>query len=637
MRNFVAALLFCAGLCAGLSAPPAAVAAQGRPAISMDARAGFDRAYRPAEWFPIVVTLSNDGPDLRAVLEWDFPDLPHEMAFRRTIDLPSGARKRVTLQAFARASAQGGRLRLLDGDATLAEQILPLEPIPPNDFLLGVVSSDPTLLGGLSSLSIGPRRTNIRRFDLSAVPDQAAALRSLNALALHNVDTRALTSAQRDALALWVGLGGQLVVSGGLGAQQTAAGLADLLPVALGGVGPGDLTPLGSFARTSPPDPASAPLSEARPLSGTEQLPPNSGLLFRRGVGGGAVVFSAFDLAALRGWDGEPALWRELLLPAAIFAPGTNARRDGDNLLRDVLQLPARALPSSGTLLILLIVYILAVGPLNYLVLRRLRRLEWAWVSIPAAALICAAGLYVAGLGLRGGQAQVEQAAIVQAAEGQPRAFATAFVGLFSPRRASYTLAFPPAALVGEARESSDTLDASLSPLRDDARVTAPNALVDVGEVRTLVAEVAVDLPLSVQSDLREQDGALKGEIRNTGAQPIDEALIVRGGSFQQLGSIAPGTSQRVVMDAGAKRFPWSSELSPVGPFNRQKLLVALFGTAPPRPGAPAIVEGAALDPQSAYLLAWSAQPSVATQLDGQAATQEALTLYVIRLKTGGS
>ena len=45
--------------------------------------------------------------------------------------------------------------------------------------------------------------------------------------------------------------------------------------------------------------------------------------------------------------------------------------------------MPALALPSIEGLLLLLLGYIVLIGPINYLVLRRLDRREWAWVTMP--------------------------------------------------------------------------------------------------------------------------------------------------------------------------------------------------------------------------------------------------------------
>src|SRR5512144_262333 len=83
-------------------------AAQDAPPITVAVQAGYDGAYRLGEWFPVVVTIANDGPDVRGVLEWRFAGRPDEPAFQRAIELPRGSRKRVALDVFARDLVRSG-------------------------------------------------------------------------------------------------------------------------------------------------------------------------------------------------------------------------------------------------------------------------------------------------------------------------------------------------------------------------------------------------------------------------------------------------------------------------------------------------------------------------------------------------
>jgi hypothetical protein len=633
MKRFASiALLFC--FAAVLVSPPRLLA-QDEPPITLEVQAGYDGAYRVGEWFPAVITIANDGPDVRGILEWRFSGRDDEPTFQRTIDLPRGSRKRVTLEVFARDLVRGGQVRLLDGGTVLAEQETSIETIDQGRFLIGVVSSDPALLNSLNSLTLpSSAGANVRHIVPEALPERPVALRGVNALFLHDVDTSALTQPQRDALALWVQIGGQLVVGGGSSGQRTAAGLGDLLPVEVGGdIAQGDLSSLGQIAGSAPPAPTNSTLSAVRPREGAAGLPADRALLYRWARGAGAVTFTTFDLSSLRGWTGEPELWSRLLAPIDVLAPGLDARQRRLNLLQSTLRLPSLGLPSAWTLLLFLIAYILVIGPLNYLVLRRLRRLEWAWLTVPGAVLLFAIGLYVVGFGLRGGQSQVSQVAIVQGSEGQARGFATAFVGLFSPRRTSYTLLFPSETLVSEARTWNDLTNEASTATETDAGMEIPNVLVDVGSVRTFMSEGAVDVPASIQSDVRSNGGQITGQIHNTGSQVLEDAMIVRGSSFQNLGTLAPGASQTVALGPSSN-FPWGVNLSRSGLFDRQQLLSTLFEGGATRFGS-SNNPNLAVDPEGLYLLAWSNTPSVPVSVDGIAASQDGLTLYLIRLDEG--
>ena len=75
---------------------------------------------------------------------------------------------------------------------------------------------------------------------------------------------------------------------------------------------------------------------------------------------------------------------------------------DDSTIVSAVINLPSLALPPIGGLIVLLFGYILLVGPVNYLVLRRLDRREWAWVTVPVLILVFTVGSFGIGGLLRG-------------------------------------------------------------------------------------------------------------------------------------------------------------------------------------------------------------------------------------------
>jgi hypothetical protein len=470
--------------------------------------------------------------------------------------------------------------------------------------------------------------------NLTAIPEQTAALRGLNVLFLHDIDSGTLSKEQRAALELWVRLGGQLVVSGGLNGQKTACGLADLLPADVGSaIVQGDLTALARLAGVSVlPQPALAPLSDARPRVGADALPGGGGLLYRWRVGNGTVTLGAFDLATLRGWAGEVALWGKLLTPSVSVSLGMTAHLSPANVMQGVLQLPGQELPSTASLFLFLLMYVLVIGPLNYIVLRRWRRLEWAWISIPLIVFLFAGGLYIVGYRLRGNMMQLDQVAVVQGDEGQTRGFATAFVNLFSPRRTTVTLAFPAEGLVSEMGSGSE-LPASPA-LSNDMGVMVPGVLLDVAASRTFVAETARDIPVRIQSSVHDNGSSVGGEVQNMGSSSLEDVLIVHNGAFQSLGTLVPGVVGHVMLDYSTPNFPGAVKLTETGRYNRQQVLHMLFSS-----NATSALYGASpnesmIDPKGTYLLAWLNEPSVPIQIDGQVLPPNGVTLFVIRLRS---
>jgi hypothetical protein len=67
-------------------------------------------------------------------------------------------------------------------------------------------------------------------------------------------------------------------------------------------------------------------------------------------------------------------------------------------------------------LLLLLFGYIALIGPVNYLILRRLDRREWAWVTMPILIVGFAVGAYAFGSALRGSSVILNEVGIVRGA-----------------------------------------------------------------------------------------------------------------------------------------------------------------------------------------------------------------------------
>jgi hypothetical protein len=261
-----------------------------------------------------------------------------------------------------------------------------------------------------------------------------------------------------------------------------------------------------------------------------------------RTYGSGLVTIIGIDPATpwIAETDASDALWRRLLPPRSTVG---QVITDDTQLISAVSQLPALALPPIGGLLLLLGAYILLIGPVNYLVLRRLDRREWAWVTMPILIVVFAVGAYGFGAALRGSNVIVNEVAIVRGAPGATDGAAQVYLGVFSPSRETYQLEVPGGALLsspisgeffgGEATAGGlDILQGNPSRIRDLA--------VGVASLRAIRAETPATVPL-VEAQLQLIDGSLKGTVKNASEEKLERPAIVLGGSVQVLKDLLPG------------------------------------------------------------------------------------------------
>jgi len=385
---------------------PALAAAQD---LRLGGHAGFGaRAVRgmPA---PVTVEIDNRaGPDREIELEitWGLEGL--QQPPRPTATTLRGRRGPivripVTLSAHGKKIVSTSMIAP-DGDglsawafaidrngSSVAESELLVRFIPQGSRLVAIVGSDKP-----SGLDLpGLERTWVRAEHL---PEDWRAYQALESLVwLDAVVSDLRGPASLAAMQTWVSNGGHLLVARSNSAGLEKSPLADLLPVSLQGTG---TVPAVDFAGLSGGavrlDKEIAVL-RSRPLGARVRLAAVGVPLVVEALRDlGRVTFVAFDPARppFQEWDRIRSFWAWLL----DVAPADTATEiqggippawiGSATLLRQAARFPDVPTPQVGGLFLLIVLYLIAVGPGDYLVLRRLKRLELTWITFPALVLV---------------------------------------------------------------------------------------------------------------------------------------------------------------------------------------------------------------------------------------------------------
>lgn len=607
---------------------PFPVAAQSPSPITISLKAGIDGegSFRTDQWFPVQVTLANDGPDRRVTLEWR--DLNNAvMSQRYAIDLPGGARKQITFPVM-----QSGRSAQLiataDGEEILRQRIN-LNQLSNDLLTIGLLSADPAVLSSLATADFGAgERAVILPLNPAVLADDPLLLRSFDAIAVRELTTD-LRPAQRDAILLWVQQGGTLLIGGGASGETAIRAFTDVLPVTVGplrrDVPANELERLAKLSGLSNFVPSlTAHTVTLRPNA---QALTNDGLISQMTIGAGKIIFAAFDLAALRAWPGESNLWATVLNLQPRLDIGANFRFGFNDLLQSSLNTSLFPLPSTMALLALIGVYIIVIGPVNFLALRRLRRLEWAWVTTPLLVVIFLAGSYGMSFALRGTQTQVLQLAIVQNAANGGEAMTTTFAGIFAPQRQSYTLSFADSALVAPLQ-----MDERLVIEHSDAGLVMPDLLLDAAAFRTLIVEQITTSPVQIRHQIGLNGQRWSGTLANASSIPLRDAMVVYQNDMQWIGSLTPGAEVPIDLSIDSDNFLRDFMPTEEGSlFSRTFVLENLFWYVSNR--FDPFMNGPALPGNDIYLIGWSDQAAPVVQINGAPAAASGETLYIIALR----
>ncbi len=602
----------------------------------MDVQVGFDGYCRLSDnrgWCPVRIVVSNEGADIDGEIQVSTTDTTDTDADVYCVPalLPGHSRKAFYVYIPADSSSARLSIQLLaEGKEVLSRQAT-ISWLGQEEHLYGVVGGQPSAFNFLSDIAPAGGRAVVAYLELATLPPDPLGWESLDVLILSDVDTAALDSERRQALETWVSHGGHLIVGGGAGVSRTAAGIAWLLPVVPGGIkSVENLDALEEWTGVAvQPGPYAVATASMREEGEALIRQGDLILLARRPYGAGWVDFVAFDAAMnpFINWDGRVRLWQSILETRARVVVAPHYASLAYNVVSTIPGLPA---PSVAQIALFLLVYIVLIGPLNYLVLRRLDRRELAWFTIPAIIAGFTILAYVTGFQLRGNRAIVHHLVAVYVPEGMDTGRASSITGIFSPKRTSYEV-MAAHALVRRLSETdqSGAGTQSLYVHQEAEGSLVKHLRVDIGGVRPLIIEGYVKVP-EVRADLKLTSPAgeliLEGDIFN-GELALSDAILLTDSGEQRLGELPAGGVVHVSLKYGQvdNGFPerimgsvnyWGDK----DLYRRYQFLEAIFPSQSWEPG------------QGIYLIGWAESSPLAVEIVGKPYRTSSEVLYIYSL-----
>lgn len=591
-------------------------AARAADPITMDVSPAFEGLTAERGTIPVAVDFRNEGPDARGVLRVSGNDFQMDYP----VELPQGSRKR--LFTYPAIGYSGAQYTLLtnQGRVTRAYE-------PPGGFTTGGASilliSDTA--GELAFLRTGGgnKRPNEQQqlqdsyCQPGLAPTRAIGYANLNAVMLGTGAER-MTDDEVSALRSWVLTGGTILFVGG--ASSPILGdprWRELLPV--GQVQPRTVDDSSVLEKMGGAPAPSVTVLSGKPIAGaTSRFQGNVLITAERSVGLGKSVYMAFNPleAPLTGWSGRrTALLRVIrttdLQRSSAFLRAYSQEPDSEfngyssvssmpisrpGVVGGAPSMPAPGMPSASdpfsttlppaeTVLTILGAYFFVVVPLNFLILRRLKRGELAWFTAPIISLGFAGVLFNSAQNLYAAQMSTATVGIVVGQQGMTDGTFVGATQFFIPRSGVYDLKLKNVESLGAIR----TPDSGYySPAEDDSAQFDP---VDIGEIKVTAMRAnnlafrrmayTQRVPVGEWFSLDVTpvgDGKWNCTARNTGTYPLREAKISYGSEDKDLGTLEPGQTKSVFIERPRKEGDGSITWD-VDQFLLRQNGVALIGT----------------------------------------------------------
>jgi uncharacterized membrane protein YhaH (DUF805 family) len=469
-------------------------------------------------------------------------------------------------------------VQLLDNHGKVVQsQSVLLHQLSPGNVLVGLLSDQMTGFDSLRNVALPNSSDSVQVQYLNAqnMPSMATVLANFNLIVLDSFHTSSLTHEQLRALYLWVQQGGTLIEVGGPHWQQTLSTLpTNLLPINVQGVSvlpagahllpAGISTPASSGITISDTLQVSIPVSSATALMGTRTIVSAGDipLLVEVQSQQGLIYYLAYDptLEPMVNWPGATILWRGLIIRSlgvqllpATFSQGVSV---GVPFYLAKLQqlLLSNASPTPWLLLLFFLSYLVILGPIRWLIVRRTKQRQWSWRIILGAILIFSLLNYAVAFYQERSSIFSNSFSIIQLARGSSFAHSTTYQGVYVPfvsADSNIQVQLPTGTLVQPFVESDQQPErASIKAIPGGTQVKESDTTVR--SLDAFQAEQDISIQGGIISHLMLGQGILSGTVTNTLPTGLSDAYLLMPHSILHIGNLAAGQTSRVTLSLTA-------------------------------------------------------------------------------------
>ncbi|MGF7058974.1 hypothetical protein [Brassicibacter mesophilus] len=534
---------------------------------------GFKGFYKYTYNTPISVEIKNNSRDINGkiqlLFEEGYTDKKLYTAYTKDLNIAKGATKVIDMDLVFESHRTNAMVRILDDrDKVVWEKKFNMNTGKSTSTVgIGVLSNDVDSLRYLTLVNF--LKTNNNKDSLTSsiadldevMPEQASYLDVLDVIVINNYDTEKLNDNQEKALKQWVDNGGTLVIGTGPNYNRTLKGLGNINNMSVQGTSFLDnfnqvLSPSGEVFDTDVP----LPIAVGAFSGGKELLKhKDSVLAYENQLGNGRIIFTAFDLglSPFKDWNGRIDFIKNLLSEKirSNSSSGADSQKffNSNRFFNTVQYIPKDKMPSMKFVFILIGIFIIAVGPINYIVLKKLDKREKAWFSIPAIVLLFTLVMYVWGLGTSFKNPLMNNISIITLDDLTQKASIKTVSGILGFTKGDIDITTSGKAILNTSATFRDSmnyanfvngdvvLEYDLQKERHiifKKRGTWDTQAINFQEVKSLDE--------GYTQDIKIKDGTLIGSLQNNTSINLEDAFILYGLDFYKLGDISKGESKNI-------------------------------------------------------------------------------------------
>lgn len=285
-------------------------------------------------------------------------------------------------------------------------------------------------------------------------------------------------------------------------------------------------------------------------------------------LGGKLLNIEGMDTDKIDDW-----LRNELIKPISFSFIRTISQHGtvdiGINLLSKI---PQMHIPSPGIIFLLLFIYIMVIGPINYIVLKKMRKSELSWVTIPILVILFSIAFYIYAQVSKGEGVILNEISTLHIPAGKNWALANSCFGLFSPEKTNYKLIFKTKKFISFS-DYTPYEEVGYKIVHTNNETRLEDLLIEKWTMRTFITHSILYLDGTINC-LKNNH---KLYVENTSNYHLSNSGILINGEYRSLGDIKSRTKQTWEIDKLKKETEYQAKelITKMGILNKQNCLLA--------------------------------------------------------------
>ncbi|MBS4217928.1 hypothetical protein KHA96_06280 [Bacillus sp. FJAT-49711] len=541
---------------------PSASAA--KASIELSVEEGYEGMVKSGRGYPVNIKLKNNGPDFSGDLLISFSsdyNLGGSKAIK--IDLPKNGEKSYEIvlpgTSIYNSNFNKENLALYEGSWKKGNKVsiigngkLTYRTVDDNQATIGLMTENPDRLKALQLIKINGKQPKIIQLTKKNIPNDKIGLQFFDYLVIDDYSVSGLSEKQQNAVAGWINGGGALITGASAKAQHAWGELQQLLPMQ-----PSNKEKISnlSFLQIKDEKPTFNSLDiqtgnvskDAELIIATNDIP----IIMMRKIDEGEIYQAAFSLGEepLSSWKGYVD-WLQYIFSTMDSKYNRNYNPEGIyqqiySNLTSTNELFSASIFSIGTVVLIMLGYMIIIIPILYVVLKKIDRREHSWWIIPTCAIIMSACIFGVGAKDRIKSSQLSEMGVFKAnSNGEISGMYTATI--FSNRSGDFQLTVPKEEFYGIPVNGSegfvgerDLGKAVMTETRNQLHFDFAN--VEYWSARSIVGQATKQVTGQFDIDLEIKGQTLNGKIVNQYPYDFDELYIWSGNYAYKLGSAKQG------------------------------------------------------------------------------------------------